>query len=132
MTFGRPLGITSTITVPVPATIDDEYLSATFVGGQPPEVLSYMSLFTFSCHLFDILKDVLQQPALLTDAAQVRTAAEMHSIERTIDQTLIISRRLDRFGNSIPTELMITDAPSTPIAERHSTLNLMQQVLYCR
>lgn len=133
MTFGRPLAIPHTITVPLPSAIDDEYLVSTGQGQQPLVEFSYLSLFTFSCQLFDILKDVLQLFSSLrpSDIASSLAEAENEKLDLRFIDTLKISRRLDRFRESLPPELVIIDGP-TPIEQQHSTLNLMQQVLHCR
>ena len=124
MTFGRPPVIMSVTTVQIPAAINDEYLSSTAVGIQPSSVLSYMSLFTYSCHLFDILKDVLElfSGPDATDSSELRPAVEEDSLEGLIIETMKISRRLNHFSSTISTELMVTDPPPT-ITNPHSPLS---------
>lgn len=125
--------ITGPVSVPLPLTIDDEYLSSTGVGHQPPHVVSYLSLFTSSCRLFDILIDVLQ--LLSYDDLSTSHPAQSNAAERLEDvtiQTLKLSRRLEDFLATTPPELKLLDSPPMPIQDQYSVLNLQQQVLYCR
>ena len=133
MTFGRPLVITSLVAVPIPVTIDDKYLSSTDVGSQPSGLLSYLSLFTYSCSLFDILKDVLQLFSLrgAADSSLAQRPADTLSLDGVLVETLNLSRRLDHFRDSVPAEIRIGNRPPIPPEAQHTTLNLMQQVLYC-
>jgi hypothetical protein len=41
--------------VPLPLMVDDEHLSTSHDGEQPPHIPSRLGAFVFSCKLFDLL-----------------------------------------------------------------------------
>lgn len=93
----------STSKIPLPLLIDDEYLSETEEGEQPPDKLSYMGLFVYSIKLLDILEEILStfysQQDSLNDSPYVnfqeKFRQEMHNILR-------LNSKLDAFVNTLP------------------------------
>ncbi|KAF6832159.1 transcriptional regulatory protein [Colletotrichum musicola] len=95
-TFGRPVLISRPNSIPVPATIDDEYLSETVEGEQPRNRPSYLVFFVHSLELFDVLGDVL---AKFYEDADDHTAGEL---SQSLSDVLRLSSRLDDISDSFP------------------------------
>ncbi|KXH56079.1 hypothetical protein CSAL01_07445 [Colletotrichum salicis] len=97
-TFGRPVLVSRQYSVPPPEPIDDEYLSESSEGLQPPERPSYLAFFVHSVALFDVLNEIL---------AKFYTDGE-YALDKTPDSlshVLQLSSKLDELGHSFPTYL---------------------------
>lgn len=82
--------------MPIPAAIDDEYLSETGEEEQPPSRPSYLVFFVHSLALFDILNDIL---AKFYDDADDQTADE---VSQSLSDVLRLSSQLDDLSESFP------------------------------
>lgn len=129
MTFGRPLMVNKCYSTPVPCLIDDDYLQRIGEGIQPLSVLSRLGLCVYSCHLFEILADILS--SFYADSASGQDASS-RSVEEMIGDVLKFNRRLDQFCDSIPEYLRTDRSVELTLDEKNSYINLQQQVLYCR
>ena len=119
--------------VPVPLLIDDEYLSLHGEGGQPPNVPSRLGLFVSSCHLFEILHEILSNfYAEDTGAAASKSSDSDPHAGDILADVLKYNRLLDKFHESIPEYLRATTSSYIAVSEKNSCVNLQQQVLYCR
>lgn len=127
MTFGRP-PVISTSQVPLPALIDDENLKSGEKWSQPPDSLSYLSLFVFSCRLFDILKQVLD--TFYTQ--DIRAGPDLDKGGDMVTSALAFNRSLEDFHDSIPEWLKARVPTEIDRAAKQNSLHLQQQVLYCR
>lgn len=133
MTFGRPTMLSQSWDVPTPALIDDEYLSNVTTGVQPEGKPSVMGLFVSSCSLFDLLEEILNsfysgEP--FPDLSKQEKASEM--AKAFIAPVLQYNRRLDKFIDSVPDYLKITDYGDGVKLNNNNSVLLQQQVLYCR
>ncbi|GAD92952.1 hypothetical protein NECHADRAFT_75561 [Paecilomyces variotii No. 5] len=134
MSFGRPTMVGKSWNVPVPSMIDDEYLLNNGEDGvQPEHVPSRMGLFVFSCPLFEILADVLGY-FYIDDGANgyPKHLGSETCNKEVLTQVLDFNRRLDNLFDSIPEYLQTTKIIRTVNADKNSSVNLQQQVLYCR
>jgi hypothetical protein len=123
MTFGRPSMIGRSTTVPIPALVDDEYLSDKIEASQPAGVQSRLGLFVSSCELFEILEEILD--LFYRDGGNGAT----HTAE-LVTPVLDFNRRLDKFVDNVPDYLRIQGREQAPATEDH--IQLQQQVLFCR
>ncbi|KAF6786569.1 transcriptional regulatory protein [Colletotrichum sojae] len=98
-TFGRPVLMSRANSVPVPAAIDDEYLSETVEGEQPLCRPSYLVFFVHSLELFDILGDVL---AKFYEDADDHNAGD---VSQSLSDVLRLSSRLEDISDSFPSYL---------------------------
>lgn len=133
MTFGRPTMLSQSWDVPVPALIDDEYLSNAIEGKQPEGKPSVMGMFVSSCSLFDLLEEILNsfysgEP--FPDLSKQEKASEM--AKAFIAPVLQYNRRLDRFIDSVPDYLKLTESSDGVKFNNNNSVTLQQQVLYCR
>ncbi|KAM0719397.1 hypothetical protein Q7P37_005302 [Cladosporium fusiforme] len=133
MTFGRPTMLSQSWDVPVPALIDDEYLSNVSQGVQPEGKPSVMGLFVSSCSLFDLLEEILNsfysgEP--FPDLSKQEKASEM--AKAFIAPVLQYNRRLDKFIDSVPDYLKLADYAEGVKLNNNNSVLLQQQVLYCR
>jgi len=132
MTFGRPTMLSTSWDVPVPALIDDEYLNNATEGFQPAGKPSVMGLFVSSCNLFELLEEILNsfysgEP--FPDLSKQEKASEM--AKAFIAPVLQYNRRLDKFIDSVPEYLKLTEY-GDGMKFSNNSVNLQQQVLYCR
>lgn len=95
MTFGRPSMIDKSNSVPIPAVIDDEYLSDREEARQPPGIHSRLGLFVSSCKLFEILEDILE--LFYRDTGSQRPGSGVTQVAETVAPVLDFNRRLDNF-----------------------------------
>ena len=133
MTFGRPTMITNTDDVPLPAMIDDEYLSKSSKESlQPPNKPSRLGMFVYSCKLFDLLKEMLNFVSSKEVIAAIRRESKIDQSDRgeVVAQVLNLTRKLDQFSESVPPYLRISSESSMESTESH--VQLQQRVLYCR
>ncbi|KAL6898439.1 fungal-specific transcription factor domain-containing protein [Trichoderma evansii] len=129
MTFGRPTMVNTSYGTPVPSLIDDEYLRTDGEGIQPKGVNSQMSLFVYSCRLFEILNDILSSFYAVDAAADPVPQSRLQDM---VSEVLSFNRRLDDFIISLPGYLKTAQSSQVVISEKNSYTNLQQQVLYCR
>lgn len=94
-TFGRPVLLSRQHRVPDPAAIDDEYLSDTATGVQPPNRPSYLTFFVHSLALFDVLKEILAK--FYSDGGY---ALEQRA--ESLNDVLRLSSKLDDLSESFP------------------------------
>ncbi|KZL67492.1 transcriptional regulatory protein, partial [Colletotrichum incanum] len=94
-TFGRPVLLSRQYSVPVPATVDDEHLSETTEGVQPPDRPSYLVFFVQSLALFDILNEILAKFYSDGDYVLERRAENLNNV-------LQLSSKLDMLSDSLP------------------------------
>lgn len=95
MTFGRPSMIDKAHTIPIPAMIDDDYLSDREEARQPPGIHSRLGLFVYSCKLFEILEDILD--LFYRDTGSHRSANGANQVAEIVTPVLDFNRRLDSF-----------------------------------
>lgn len=130
MTFGRPAMIAKSNDVPLPTMIDDEYLSTTDEGQQPPHTPSCLGAFVFSCKLFDLLGQVLN--FLSAPTLQNTAQKDISQISEVLSQVLDLNRKLDNFSETVPPYLRKTEVRSPFTASSESHTQLQQRVLHCR
>jgi hypothetical protein len=133
MTFGRPTTIPRTWHTDVPSLIDDEYLSTTGHGEQPPSSPSRMGLFVYSAILFDILDDVLSS-FYVQDMGklQPRNYEIRHwSPERSME-VFKLNTKLDHFMTTLPDYLQPADTSASFCQNSDSYITLQMRVLNCR
>lgn len=128
MTFGRPAMISkaSCGSVPLPATVDEEYISATSgsEATQPADRPSMMAFYAKSLELYEIMNDVLLSlnKPILEDGPE-----DIHDFyfdnrtnegERTIFE---LDRALTKWARSLPPHLCRdSSASENPIFKRQS------------
>lgn len=120
--------------VPMPSLIDDEYLFDNGEEGvQPAHVPSRMGLFVWSCPLFEILAEILGYFYIDDggDGYPKHLGSEVCNKE-VLPRVLDFNRRLDNLFDSIPEYLKTTKITRPTISDKNSSVNLQQQVLYCR
>lgn len=119
--------------VPVPSMTDDEYLLDNGEEGvQPEHVPSRMGLFVLSCPLFEILADILAY--FYNDDGGNGYPKHLGSEscnKEILTRVLDFNRRLDNLFDSIPGYLQTTKITRTNV-DKNNSVNLQQQVLYCR
>ncbi|OHF03724.1 hypothetical protein CORC01_01043 [Colletotrichum orchidophilum] len=108
-TFGRPVLMSRQYSVPPPEAIDDEHLSETSEGLQPPRRPSYLAFFIHSVALFDVLSDILARFYTDGDSALEQRPSSLSDV-------LQLSSKLDDLGSSFPTYLR-EDANLTQLDE---------------
>lgn len=129
MTFGRPTMVNTSHGTPVPSLIDDEYLRTDGEGIQPKGVNSQMSLFVYSCRLFEILNDILSSFYAVDSSPDPVSQSRLQDM---VSEALSFNRRLDDFITSLPDYLKTAQSSQVVISEKNNYTNLQQQVLYCR
>nr|XP_036577177.1 transcriptional regulatory protein [Colletotrichum truncatum]KAF6784089.1 transcriptional regulatory protein [Colletotrichum truncatum] len=97
-TFGRPVLLSRQYSVPPPAIIDDEFLSETSEGAQPPSHPSYLVFFVHSLELFDVLKEILGKFYGDGDYALEQRAQSLNDV-------LQLSSKLDDLSDLVPAYL---------------------------
>lgn len=129
MTFGRPAMISKASygSVPLPATVDEEYISATSNAevAQPANRPSMMAFYSKSLELYEIMNDVLlslYKPVpedSLEDIHDFYFNKETNEGERTIFE---LDRALTRWARSLPPHLSKASPPASqnPIFHRQS------------
>ncbi|KAH8685020.1 fungal-specific transcription factor domain-containing protein [Ilyonectria robusta] len=132
MTFGRPTMINKGNAVPLPAMVDDEFLSEHAEGVQPPETPSYLGLFVSSCTLLELLEKVLEflSKNEHTPSFESQLEASKYRTEMVM-AVLDLNRQLDDFSISIPSYLRVAvqEDSDSPDANR---VMLQNHVLDCR
>lgn len=122
MTFGRPTMLQDAANIPIPLTIDDEFLRSDGEEGlQPMDVPSRLGLFVSSCKLFEHLAEILR--TFYTANPEP---------DDLIEIVLRLNRRLDSFAKSVPDYLQTSEVSPLVVSEKNSCVSLQQQVLYCR
>jgi hypothetical protein len=107
--------------------IDDENLSMSGEGSQPPTKPTAMGLCVYSCGLFEILADILMafySPKLSSSSVPPGDKQGL------LTQVLAFEARLDRFFNSVPQNLR-TDVGNVPLTQE-GNLTLQREVLHSR
>ncbi|RJE23999.1 transcription factor [Aspergillus sclerotialis] len=129
MTFGRPamLSKASYGSVPLPATVDEEYISATSGAdvAQPADRPSMMAFYSKSLELYEIMNDVLlslYKPVPEDSSEDIHDFyfnKETNEGERTIFE---LDRALTRWARSLPPHLSNACPPASqnPIFHRQS------------
>lgn len=120
MTFGRPAMISKASygAVPLPATVDEEYISATSGAdvAQPADRPSMMEFYSKSLELYEIMNDVLLS---LDKPVSEESVEDIHDFyfnketsegERTIFE---LDRALTRWTRSLPEHLCRTSSPTS-------------------
>lgn len=121
ISFDRTAIIFNTSSVPLPESIDDEYLSeTTSEGSQPPDIPSRLVYFTYSIKLLDIRRNVESQYG-----SQGKNRNDGHELGATLD----IVSELDRFLELLPPHLQTYNPGSTPEKGKESCFALQAQVL---
>jgi hypothetical protein len=131
MTFGRPPMIITPTDVPLPSMIDDEYLSASTEGHQPPGKHSRLGAFVYSCKLFELLGlvlDFLSSP-ILQSTSQAKVLAQIGDVLSRVRE---LNRKLDSFSESVPQYLRKSDQTSLHTTAHDNHTHLQQRVLHCR
>jgi hypothetical protein len=134
MTFGRPVMIHNPELVPLPAPLDDAELEeGRLVNGKSGR-LSQLDMFVHSCRTFDILQDVLRvfygRANTGTGGETPKTLTTRKDLENTIIEIIQFDSRLKDVAEAFPDQLQVFGRAHTP--NKYSSLNLQQQVLYCR
>ena len=106
-TFGRPTLLSRNWPVPFPLAIDDEVLSQTSEGVQPPGTHSQLDGFIHSLGFFDLLGDVLSafyNPAEEQSRSHKSPGTQPPS---SLSSTLALNSRLDEFLGNLPPHLQL-------------------------
>ena len=125
ITFGRPTAIPRDTPVPVPASIDDEYLSATGKGQQPEGTPSRLEFFARVLKFLDI-RERLQAFEIYRPAKQGIAI----NLEKDLSTVLELNMEIDRFCEELPPHLLIDDNSDT--ARVQSCFELQSRVLRAR
>lgn len=129
MTFGRPAMISkaSCGPVPLPATVDEEYISATSGAdvAQPADRPSMMAFYAKSLELYEIMNDVLLSLYKPVPEASLEDIHDFYFNKQTNEgeQTIFeLDRALTRWTRSLPPHLSQTSSPAfeNPIFYRQS------------
>ncbi|OLN85697.1 putative transcriptional regulatory protein C1F7.11c 4 [Colletotrichum chlorophyti] len=124
-TFGRPVLISRSYSVPAPAAIDDEYLSEATEGVQPPDRPSYLVFFNESLALFDVLNGILAKFYSDGDYALERRAESLNDM-------LQLSSKLDDLSSTFP-EYLREDVDLTALDEElRGCLQMQSNILKSR
>ncbi|KAH6684799.1 fungal-specific transcription factor domain-containing protein [Halenospora varia] len=106
-TFGRPTLLSRNWPVPLPLAVDDEVLSETSEGVQPPGTHSQLDGFVHSLGFFDLLGDVLSAfyiPAEEQSSSRMSLETQLPS---PLSTTLELNSRLDEFLGNLPHHLQL-------------------------
>ncbi|KAF2772652.1 hypothetical protein EJ03DRAFT_189480 [Teratosphaeria nubilosa] len=130
MTFGRPTMIAIADTTPLPSIIDDEELEGQIIKRDPGQI-SHLAMFVHSCRVFDVLADVLQHLYTRDEPSEDSTYPDIiKTIEERLIEVVKFNGRLKAIAENFPEELQ--SPGRLPITYKHTSLNLQQQVLFCR
>jgi len=99
VSFERPPALSRNSTFPLPALIDDEYLSETGEGQQPRNLPSRLGLFVYGIKLFNI------REKFPTDKVQNAPIGKRRFSGQDTGTTLQLLTELDRFVETLPYHL---------------------------
>ncbi|KAF4420578.1 Transcriptional activator acu-15 [Fusarium acutatum] len=114
--------------VPLPLTIDDEYLLETGEGTQPPDSPCRLGLFIYTIRLLEILDKVLKC-FYAQDALEGDEQTEMPLL--ALDKMLTLNSKLDIFLDGLPDYLKLHGGSPDFNTQQENTL-LQSRILYCR
>ncbi|KAG5790027.1 hypothetical protein H9Q69_010921 [Fusarium xylarioides] len=114
--------------VPLPLTIDDEYLLETGEGTQPPGSPCRLGLFVYTIRLLEILDEVLKC-FYTQDAQESDEQTEMPLL--ALDKMLTLNSKLDIFLDGLPDYLKLYGGSPDLDTQQGNTL-LQPRILYCR
>ena len=102
LSFARPPFLLNKVSVPLPELIDDEYLSETSEGHQPPGKPSRLAFFVYGMKLLDVRRRTRAvEYQSFNGSTRLSGAYSGQELGARID---LISD-LDRFSNSLPSHL---------------------------
>ncbi|EWZ36404.1 hypothetical protein FOZG_10412 [Fusarium oxysporum Fo47] len=131
-TFGRPSMLPCRSRVPLPITIDDEYLLEIGEGTQPPGSPCRLGLFVYTIRLLEILDEVLKSFYAQDAHEQVMdidTQEKMPLLD--LDEILRLNSQLDVFLDGLPDYLTLQGTSTGSGVQQDNTL-LQPRILYCR
>ena len=129
MTLGRPPTITKTVaqSIPLPASIDDEYLSTVHGsdGIQPPHKPSKTEFYVQSLKLYVLQEETLS--VMYSDEVTEPSLTPSERIEQLdFSKILKIDRSLQDWNDSLPPYLKVLHEASSgvPFSKQANTLHL--------
>jgi len=132
ISFERSPTLSRALPVPLPALIDDEYLSETGEGQQPPNLPSRLELFVYSIKLNNIREKLPRHKVQNAPTGKRRFSGQ------DIGTTLQIMTEVDRFVETLPSHLR-AEQPSSdhlhfvlPVARNENSFELQARVLKAR
>ncbi|TVY65934.1 Sorbicillinoid biosynthetic cluster transcription factor sor3 [Fusarium oxysporum f. sp. cubense] len=118
--------------VPLPITIDDEYLLEIGEGTQPPGSSCRLGLFVYTIRLLEILDEVLK--SFYAQDAQEQVMDIDNQTKMTLldlDEMLRLNSQLDVFLDGLPDYLTLQGTSTDSDVQQDNTL-LQPRILYCR
>jgi hypothetical protein len=132
MTFGRPAMISKSLSdaVPLPAMIDDEYLSrqADTVDTQPEGRPSMTAFYVSTLHLYAIINDILLALYMGHDEKQKnKNSSLFHQAESNdVARVFELDQALMNWGQTLPLHLRL----SSPESSQNNMI--YRQAVVCR
>lgn len=118
--------------VPLPITIDDEYLLEIGEGTQPPGSPCRLGLFVYTIRLLEILDEVLKSFYAQDAQEQVMDIDNQTKMPLLdLDEMLRLNSQLDLFLDGLPDYLTIQGTSTDSDVQQDNTL-LQPRILYCR
>ncbi|KAL7762784.1 hypothetical protein ACKLNR_009319 [Fusarium oxysporum f. sp. zingiberi] len=118
--------------VPLPITIDDEYLLEIGEGTQPPGSPCRLGLFLYTIRLLEILDEVLKSFYAQDAQEQVMDIDNQTKMPLLdLDKMLRLNSQLDVFLDVLPDYLTLQVASTDSDVQQDNTL-LQPRILYCR
>jgi hypothetical protein len=108
VSFERPPALSKDSPVPLPALIDDEYLSEIVEGQQPQNIPSRLGFFVYMIKLINI------REKLPTDKVRNAPIGQKRFPGQDIDTTIQLLTELDRFVETLPSHLRADHASDHP------------------
>ncbi|KAF5249844.1 hypothetical protein FOXYS1_14986 [Fusarium oxysporum] len=131
-TFGRPSMLPYRSRVPLPITIDDEYLLEIGEGTQPPGSPCRLGLFVYTIRLLEILDEVLKSFYAQDAQEQVMDIDNQTKMPLLdLDEILRLNSQLDVFLDGLPDYLTLQGTSTGSGVQQDNTL-LQPRILYCR
>lgn len=127
ITFGRPTAIPKNTPVPVPASVDDEYLLTTGEGKQPDGIPSRLDFFVRALKFLDI-REKLQAFEICRPTKQgLKT-----NMEKDLSTVLELNMEIDRFCEELPPHLLQYEDNDAMRAQLQPCFGLQSRVLRAR
>ncbi|ENH68111.1 Transcriptional activator protein acu-15 [Fusarium oxysporum f. sp. cubense race 1] len=131
-TFGRPSMLPCRSRVPLPITIDDEYLLEIGEGTQPPGSPCRLGMFVYTIRLLEILDEVLKSFYAQDAQEQVMDIDNQTKMPLLdLDEMLRLNSQLDVFVDGLPDYLTLQGTSTDSDVQQDNTL-LQPRILYCR
>ncbi|SCO78388.1 uncharacterized protein FRV6_02601 [Fusarium oxysporum] len=118
--------------VPLPITIDDEYLLEIGEGTQPPGSPCRLGMFVYTIRLLEILDEVLKSFYAQDAQEQVMDIDNQTKMPLLdLDEMLRLNSQLDVFVDGLPDYLTLQGTSTDSDVQQDNTL-LQPRILYCR